>query len=463
MTQTLDLGRLDMSLHRTSRRPVVWTDSHCDWLRRLAAGSKERSYSQIDGGVANILLRCPAGDFAAAELEALDFLAGTGPSVWDDWESFYQLTFLFFAIQRTDIVAGLLAMKYGFPGTLHIGFVDEPFGDGCVRWDISPDRATHTFLFSSEILQHDKTRYSLQSFRWSFPLAANYVRSGGAEFGSVFLNMGDIGGRPGLAFCDSRPDRFLVPDYIFIPSDGYAYTRQILRERQVPWQDRCPVAFWRGGTTGSPAFNNDWRTLDRVRLVEMAIRSPNRELFDVGFSNIAQITDPAFAEWIKERGMLLGPVPWVDWGRYRYLIDIDGNSSPWSNLFQKLLTGSPVLKIESRRGFRQWFYDELKPWHNYVPIACDAWDLTDKLNWLRRNDAEAQRIGARGFELADSLTYGNEMRKSVSVIDAAFRYFRSIEQTGQTEATLGSAEAGTASNGAAEINISGPGDSCRPI
>jgi ADP-heptose:LPS heptosyltransferase len=461
MAETLDLGRLDMSVQPTARRPVVWSAAHCDWLRQLAAGGKEGSYSPIDGDVARILLRCPEGDFAAAEQEALDFLARTGPSVWHDRESFYQISFLFFVIQRLDIVAALFAMKYAFPATLEIQLVDEPFGDGCVRWVISPDRTTHTFLFGGEILKTDKCRHGLQLFRWSFPLAANYARAGGAEFGSVFLNMGDIGGRPGLAFSDSRPDRFLVPDYIFVPSDGYAYARQILRERRVPWQDRRPVAFWRGGTTGSAAFNNDWRTLDRVRLVETAMKSANKDLFDVGFSSIAQISDPAFAEWIKERGMLLGPVPWVDWGQYRYQIDIDGNSSPWSNLFQKLLTGSPVLKVESRRGYRQWFYDELKPWYNYIPIASDAWDLTDKVNWLRRNDAEAQRIGTRGFELADSLTYDSEMRKSIRVIDAAFRYFRSIEQASQTIAVSEQIDAvdwdRRAIMGEAEINISSLG------
>nr|WP_294504480.1 glycosyl transferase family 90 [uncultured Rhodopila sp.] len=460
MTETLDLGRLDMSVQHTPRREVVWSPAHCDWLRQLAAGGKEGKYSPIDGDVARILLRCPEGDFVAAEQEALDFLARMGPSLWQDRESFYQISLLFFVIQRMDIVAGLFAMKYEFADTLRIQFADEPFGDGCVRWDISPDRMTHTFLFSSEVLKTDKLRHNFQLFRWSFPLAANYAGSGGAEFGSVFLNMGDIGARPGLAFSDSRPDRFLVPDYIFVPSDGYAYARQILRERQLPWQDRHPVAFWRGGTTGSPAFNNDWRTLDRVRLVETAMRSPNKDLFDVGFSNIAQITDPAFAEWVKGRGMLLGPVPWVDWGRYRYQIDIDGNSSPWSNLVQKLLTGSPVMKLESRRGYRQWFYDELKPWYNYVPIASDAWDLTDKLNWLRRNDAEAQRIGARGYELAESLTYDNEMRKSVTVIDTAFRYFRPIEPPQQTTVSPQSASvdtAGPAAAGDAEINISSLG------
>lgn len=116
-------------------------------------------------------------------------------------------------------------------------------------------------------------------------------------------------------------------------------------------------------------------------------------------------------------------VSWEKWDRYKYLIAIDGNSSPWSNLFQQLLTGSPVLKIESPRGLVQWFYDELLSWQNYVPVAPDMSDLVDKVKWLNRNDPVAKAIGRRGRELADRLTYAREIARAMPVVSAAFRYF----------------------------------------
>ena len=46
-------------------------------------------------------------------------------------------------------------------------------------------------------------------------------------------------------------------------------------------------------------------------------------------------------------------------------------SNSWSGLFTKLLTGSTVLKVESPMGFRQWYYDRLKPFEHYVPVRPD--------------------------------------------------------------------------------------------
>jgi hypothetical protein len=158
-------------------------------------------------------------------------------------------------------------------------------------------------------------------------------------------------------------------------------------------------------------------------LCELARGQAESGLIDAGISSVVQFSDPTVVHEIEESGLLRGPVPWQEWGRYKYQIDIDGNSSPWSNLFQKLLTGSTVLKVESARGLRQWFYDELVPWQNYVPIAPDLSDLMSKINWLTVNDSRAQRIGQSGLELAERLTYDREIERGMAVISAAFRYF----------------------------------------
>jgi hypothetical protein len=72
---------------------------------------------------------------------------------------------------------------------------------------------------------------------------------------------------------------------------------------------------------------------------------------------------------------------------------------------------------------QQWYYDELVPWRNYVPIAPAMSDLLDKVRWLTRNDSAAQRIGQAGLALAERLTYERELGRSEKVITAAFRYF----------------------------------------
>jgi hypothetical protein len=116
--------------------------------------------------------------------------------------------------------------------------------------------------------------------------------------------------------------------------------------------------------------------------------------------------------------------PWLP----KYQIDIDGNSCPYSNLFQRLLTGSPVLKVQSVRGFVQWYYDHLVPWENFVPIAPDMSDLMEKIHWLERNEYAAIRIGENGRRLAEQLSYEREIERSIPVIAAAFRCFNGSKE-----------------------------------
>nr|WP_294555576.1 glycosyl transferase family 90 [uncultured Rhodopila sp.] len=402
--------------------PVVWSEHRLDTLRRTVAGEIQ-GYAPVDGALSRFLLLCASGDFDAAEAGILDILRANAEALRSSGEVFISLLNALFVVQRLDLVGGLLRDRFGFAVDVNVAFSDNGLGAGILRWTISPDGG-HQFVFDAGVLRTDATRNEILNFYWIFPLLAHYAGRGEQETGSILLNREDIGRKPGLAYCDFRPDFFLIPDAGFVASNGYHWSRHVLGEKQLAWADRRPVAFWRGATTGMKPSPAAWRALERVRLCELARSHEATGLFDVGLSNIVQLTDPDAIREIMESGLLLGRVPWEDWGQYRYLIDIDGNSSPYSNLVQRLLTGSPVLKVESPRGLMQWFYSELIPWHNYVPIAADMSDLLDKVRWLRCNDEFAQRIGQNGRALAERLTLEREMERSVPVISAAFRYFR---------------------------------------
>lgn len=119
----------------------------------------------------------------------------------------------------------------------------------------------------------------------------------------------------------------------------------------------------------------------------------------------------------------VSPVSYMD---YQSNIDIDGNSNAWSSCFVKLLTGSPVFKILSRSNFQQWYYDKLRPFHNYIPVASDLTDLEEKAEWLFSHPKEAKMIGLAGRELALSLTYETQMieasksiRKAIGLCEQA--------------------------------------------
>jgi hypothetical protein len=103
---------------------------------------------------------------------------------------------------------------------------------------------------------------------------------------------------------------------------------------------------------------------------------------------------------VRASGFVRDRVPVIEHNRYKYQIDIDGNTNSWPGLFQKLLTGSPVLKVTSASGHRQWYYDRLRPWVNFVPVASDMSDLIEKVRWLQAHDDAARAIGDHGRTLA---------------------------------------------------------------
>ena len=43
----------------------------------------------------------------------------------------------------------------------------------------------------------------------------------------------------------------------------------------------------------------------------------------------------------------------------------------------------------------EWFYDRIKPWVHYIPVALDLSDLEERVQWALQNDEEAQAIVRR--------------------------------------------------------------------
>ncbi len=228
--------------------------------------------------------------------------------------------------------------------------------------------------------------------------------------GIVPLSIGDGDMTASVAFCSNNPDSLLIPDFEFLASRAYDGFRKAADMRAPGWERRKPLAVWRGSTTGIPA-GGDWLSLPRIRLCDIARTRP--DLFDAGISNVVQLDHVPDAEaTLRARGIMKDHLPGETWLLYRYTIDIDGNTNAWSNLFTKLLSGSPVLKVASPGGHRQWYYGRLEPFVNFVPVLPDMSDLVEKLLWLKEDDDRARAIGAAGRALALSLGFETELDKA---------------------------------------------------
>lgn len=100
------------------------------------------------------------------------------------------------------------------------------------------------------------------------------------------------------------------------------------------------------------------------------------------------------------------------YGNLRYLLDLDGNafSGRYLGLFK---TGSLIFKVgrstvkahltqlPQSTVFTEFFHDWLLPFEHYIPVLPDLSDLTDRIEWAIKNDAEAHRIQEAGKLFAE--------------------------------------------------------------
>jgi hypothetical protein len=276
------------------------------------------------------------------------------------------------------------------------------------------------FVFHAGLFQSPAVEPILSRWVDIFPLFDNFMTSPHRVDGDVDISLGDAGLRPGLAFCAKNSGYFLIPDTAYLDQNRYQAMRDWFINNNVAWANRRQVGFWRGSTSGIPMDPElGWRGLPRIRLCEIGTRRP--DVLDVGITGITQIDDPAAKDWLTERNMPRAHVRAESFNNYRYQIDIDGNSNAWAGLFIKLLTGSPVLKVNSPEGYQQWFYDRLRPWINFIPVESGMTDLVEKVEWLRAHDDVARKIGEAGYDLANELTGEQEIAAAAPVFAAAIR------------------------------------------
>ena len=292
-----------------------------------------------------------------------------------------------------------------------------------VLWEagVSADR----FSFDPGVFAHPHGRVLIERWLACLPLLMAARAQNAAARGSTIVALGDCGTGAGLAFCDYRPGARLIPDPVFLETDGYRLQKAAFAADPVPWEARDPRALWRGQTSGwhdtDGAPIRHWGDLPRVRLCRLAREAASEKLIDAGLTGVVQIEDASVAQHLTAEGLMVPRLDWRRFPRWRYAVDIDGNTNAWEGLFVKLCTASPVLKVASGLGFRQWYYDGLVPWRTFVPVSADLSDLVDLVRWLRRHDGAAQEIGRAAAALAGGMDRVSETARAVPVVAAALQ------------------------------------------
>lgn len=235
----------------------------------------------------------------------------------------------------------------------------------------------------------------------------------GLESGQFSVSLGDAGlPRRLLAFSSNIPD-YLVPDPRFIHSNGYKQARSKY-SIAGPWSDRKDMLYWRGTDTGIRRYREIERA-PRVRACLLAKQNPH--LFSAFITQLEDQENNALRRCYDQLGIFGPRDDQDDILKYRFQLDIDGNASAWSSFFLKLLSGSPVLKVESDWNWRQWYYSDLVAEEHYVSVKSDLSDLLERLEWLRQNPVKAAAIGEAGRRFALSRSYETEMSGAVKCLE----------------------------------------------
>ncbi|KAJ7041646.1 glycosyl transferase family 90-domain-containing protein [Mycena alexandri] len=204
-----------------------------------------------------------------------------------------------------------------------------------------------------------------------------------------------MGGGGGSCFAD-----VLVPGEFYYRNSWWA--GKFDYPNNIKWEDKKPVLYWRGESNGGHIRGTIYKTFPRFRLIELAALPENQGFLDVRMTgwHESHCTDDCDAEPIKKAYNISGKVvPREDAYKYKYLLDVDGNT--FSGRYLGLLrSGGLVFKSTA---FTEFFTPWLVPFEHFIPVRPDLSDLMAKIAWARANDAEARRIQEAGRVFAERI------------------------------------------------------------
>lgn len=184
----------------------------------------------------------------------------------------------------------------------------------------------------------------------------------------VIFKPGTQAAPPILTFSKSlaipiEKDLILIPDWMNLTDFIDMQSRIQYANHLFPWEHKKTILFWRGSNADSSGF--------RKKLVNLSHRYPTR--INARFSQ----DDPS--AYVSEEQHVA----------YKYQMTIDGARATWTRLVWQLTSNCLTFKHQSEH--KQWFYDAIHPFKQYVPVIDEA-DLLKKLDWARDNPIAVQQI-----------------------------------------------------------------------
>ena len=187
------------------------------------------------------------------------------------------------------------------------------------------------------------------------------------------------------------------------------------------WDTKINQAFWRGSSTGYLDTDHGREHImrletcldfPRIRLVALSLEYPN--LLDACVTDYFQYSDHQTLNKLLSLSQKTEAVSFQGHLKYKYLVDVDGNTCSYSRMFWILLSNSVLFK--EMNGDTQWYYKALKPWVHFVPFTFEAGDLPEKICWAQSHDQQVRQMAKAATSLARQVFSQAMLRNYMQVL-----------------------------------------------
>ncbi len=177
---------------------------------------------------------------------------------------------------------------------------------------------------------------------------------------------------------------------------------------KIDWQNKKPIAVFRGTFTGMSARSNINPRLNGS-LMSNRLKSTKPVILDIGLSGKGgyargrkEINDKyiRFVDNNYWPYTLVDPLTHEQQSHYKYVVYMEGNAAAYRGAYLFSL-GSVVLWVKPYK-YHLWFENHLVDHENCIMIEHDLSNLVKKIKWLIANDKQAQQIAINGRKLYDT-------------------------------------------------------------
>jgi hypothetical protein len=219
---------------------------------------------------------------------------------------------------------------------------------------------------------------------------------------------------------------FIMPDPAFLGSNAYASDKKSIDIAcaESPWEQKTPTFFWRGASSNREFPLENWQDAQRFRF---CVRGKEFDAVDAKISKVVDFGGVPSEKALYDYGIVGNYVPFEEFVRSKFLVDIDGMCSAWMSFFKKMYSNCATVKMDS--DYWQWFYHQVVPWEHYIPFRNDLNDLEELIEWALAHDTRCKEIAENGRNAVAALTVEAAIAETYHLLRQFFGYQRALAGT----------------------------------